>query len=175
MSELQNNVMALQMDRVKNFEFAAEAFARSRFMLRTSEYGDNEEEVSALQDIAENIKCTVETSGDGVSLNIDFDSGDKGDYLEIIENGMPAPQTGGKGGVVTNPDGSTRLSEVPQQLWGNPIEEYSEQGSEILQEIKTMLTSLFKTYVEDVISDCRSEITKIAKEYVENELRKTQK
>lgn len=175
MSEIQNSVMLLQSERVKSFELTADAFARSRFMLRSSEYGDNEEEIAVLQNIAENIKCTVETSDGGVSLNIDFDNGDRGNYLEVVENGMPAPQTGGDNGVVTNPDGSTRLSEVPQQLWGNPIEEYSEQGSEILQEIKTMLTSLFKTYVEDVISDCRSEITKIAKEYVENELRKTQK
>jgi hypothetical protein len=60
-------------------------------MLRSSEYGDNEEEIAALQNIAENIKCTVETSDGGVSLNIDFDNGDRGNYLEVVENGMPAP------------------------------------------------------------------------------------
>jgi hypothetical protein len=135
-------------------------------MLRSSEYGDNDEEMKALEDIANGIKCRVESTEEGLSLAIDYEYEDPGDYLSVIEDGMSAPLTGGNNGIVTNPDGSTRQSEVPPELWGNPIEEYSEAGSEIKDEIHAMVSDLFASYVETLVSESRSEIAEIAKRHV---------
>lgn len=172
MNEIQKTITSVQCSKAKDFEMTAEAFARSRFMVRSSEYGENVDEMEALQKIADGIKCRVEQSDSGISQAIDFDDNDRGNYLEVIEEGMSAPLTGGDNGIVTEPDGSTRQSNVPERLWGNPIEEYSKQGSEILEEIRMMLQDLFRTYIQELISDSRSELVNIARNYVVQELQK---
>lgn len=169
MVEVHDHIINLLATRAKDFEIPAEAFARSRIMLLSSEYGDNAEERAALQNIAEGIKCTVNASDDGVSLSIDYDSRDPGGYLSVVDGGLEAPQTGGKHGTVTMPDGSTRHSNVPSVLWGNPIEEYAEPPSGVVEEIKMMLTDLFKEHLSLLIAENKSEIAKAVKAAIENE------
>lgn len=169
MVEMQDRIINLLAARAKSFEMPAEAFARSRIMLLSSEYGDNAEERAALQNIAEGIKCTVNASADGASLSIDYDSRDPGDYLSVVDGGLEAPQTGGNHGTVTMPDGSTRRSNVPPALWGNPIEEFAEPPSGVVEEIKMMLTDLFTEHLRLLIAENKSEIAKTVKAAIENE------
>lgn len=173
--QLQAQVSALIGNKAKGLEPMLKAFAQSRFLVAASEYGENEKELDALNMISEAIQCTVVSTGSGVSLEIDFDDGDKGNYLEIIQDGMSAPLTGGTNGTVRNPDGSVQRSAVPEQLWGNPIEEYAESGSDVLEDVKALLKDLFTSNVRDLVSQSRKEISSIAKDAVMQELRKALK
>ena len=169
-SNLQRDMCSLIASRAKEFQDFAESFARSRFLLHSTEFGQNNEETEALQNIAAGIKCEIVQSDSGVSLSIDFDDGDTGEYLDVVEHGMPPPLTGGRGGIVTNPDGSTYPSRVPKQLWGNPIDEYAKTGSDVLDEVKMMLKDLFTQRVKEITSECKPELTKLAKSYVTQEI-----
>lgn len=152
------------------FEHFAQTFAQQRFLLYSTEFGTNTEETEALQQIAAAIRCNIEQSDGGVSIYIDFDAGDRGNYLEVVEEGMDAPLTGGHNGVVANPDGSTLPSNVPEHLWGNPIDSYAKSGSEVLEEVKMMLKDLFTARVREVVSESKPELAKMAKEYVAQEI-----
>lgn len=162
-----NQIIAQISSKAQSFQPLAESFAKSRFLLATIEYGQNEEETAALEKIAAGIKVAITQTSEGVSLNVDFDDNDAGNYLEIVQDGMPAPVTGGAGGFVHNPDGSVTTSNVPPALWGNLIPEFSKSGSETLEEVKTMLTSLFVDEIERLIQDSTSEIENMAKSYIE--------
>lgn len=148
----------------------AENFARSRFLLAAMEYGQNEDESSAQEKIASGIKCRIEQTESGLSLDIDYDDNDTGNYLNIIQNGMPAPVTGGAGGFVHNPDGSTETSKVPPELWGNVIPQFAKSGSDVLGEVRNMLSQLFADEVRAIVSDSKSEIAAIAKSYILQEM-----
>ena len=164
-------VISLIASKAQGYRSMAEGFARSRFQLASIEYGQNEDEMLALEKIAAGIKCNIEQTATGVSLNIDFDDKDQGNYLEIIEHGMPAPVTGGAGGFVHNPDGSTETSKVPPELWGKPIPEFAKTGSDVLGEVKTMLSDLFFEEVRHVVAASNYEIAAQAKDYVLKELK----
>lgn len=157
--------------KMTTFQPFAESFAKQRFLLYSAEFGTNDEETEALQKIAAAIKCKIVRSDSGVSLDIDFDDGDQGNYLEVIEHGMDAPLTGGHNGVVTNPDGSTEPSQVPEQLWGNPIDSYAKSGSEVMDEVKMMLKDLFTSRVREVVSESKPELAQLAKTQVLQEIR----
>lgn len=131
-------IIALIASKAQDYQSMAENFAKSRFLLASIEYGQNEDETRALEKIASGIKCKISQTESGITMDIDFDGNDAGNYLEIIESGMPAPVTGGAGGFVHNPDGSTETSKVPPELWGNPIPEFAKSGSDVLGEVKNM-------------------------------------
>lgn len=171
-TELKAQVAALIANKAKDLVPLMEEFAKSRFLVAASEYGENEDELEALQKISDAIKCTVADTGSGVSLSIDYDDADHGNYLDIIQNGMGAPLTGGTNGVVREPDGGTRLSKVPEQLWGNPVEEYAKEGFDVIGEMKEMLQKLFADNIRDLVSQSKSEIAGLAKPVIVQELRK---
>ena len=165
-----NKVISLIANKAQGYQTMAQNFAKSRFLLAAIEYGQNEDETEALEKIADGIKCIITPTSAGVTLDVDFDDSDQGNYLEIIQHGMPAPVTGGAGGFVHNPDGSVETSEVPPSLWGNPIPEFAKTGSDVMEEVKTMLKQLFTDEVNNIVRDSREEIATIAKTYVEQEL-----
>lgn len=168
--DLNESFRALVAKKMEPFEHFAESFAKQRFLLYSTEFGTNAEETEALQRIAAEIRCDIAQSDGGVSIDIDFDTGDRGNYLEVVEEGMDAPLTGGHNGVVTNPDGSTRPSNVPEQLWGNPIDSYAKSGSEVLEEVRMMLKDLFTSRVREVVSESKPELARMAKAYVVQEI-----
>jgi len=133
-------IINLIAQRAKNYESMARNFAQSRFLLASIEYGQNEAETEALQKIAAGIQCKIVATDTGVSLDIDFDNNDSGNYLEIIEEGMLAPLAGGSGGFAHNPDGSVYRSNYPEHLWGTPLEDLSKPGSDTLDEVRKMLS-----------------------------------
>lgn len=148
----------------------AENFAKSRFLLASAEYGANEKEVSALQAIADGIRCRIVNEGNNIELSIDFDDADAGNYLEIVEEGMPAPLAGGSGGIAHNPDGSTYRSQYPPQLWGTPLENLAKTGSDTQSEIKRMLQDLFIQEVQSIVQESKNDIARIAKKHITQSL-----
>lgn len=171
MSEvLQNQICNLIAGKAESFQPFAESFAKQRFLLYSSEFGTNAEEIEALQKIASVITVKISRSGTEVNLDFDFDNGDRGNYLEVIEDGMDAPLTGGHNGIVTNPDGSTRPSNVPEQLWGNPIDSYAKSGSEVIDEVKMMLKDLFTNRIREIVSENKGEIARLAKSEIVQEI-----
>lgn len=156
--------------KAQEYQTLAESFAKSRLLLASVEYGQNEEESSALEKIANGIKCKVVATETGVGLDIDFDDNDPGNYLEIIQHGMPAPVTGGAGGFVHNPDGSIETSKVPPTMWGELIPEFAKTGTDVLGEVREMLSQLFADEVRNIVQGSHQEIAEIAKAYVIQEI-----
>lgn len=169
--ELQQRFIETIAKKAKPFQPFAQNFAKQRFLLYSTEFATNAEETEALQKIADGIRCRVEKSGEGVSVEIDFDAGDRGNYLEVVEEGMDAPLTGGHSGIVTTPDGSTRPSNVPEQLWGTPIDVYAKSGSEVLDEVKVMLKDLFTNRMKELVTESKPELAMLAKDYIRQEIR----
>ena len=164
------SIINLVAQKAKAYEPIARNFAQSRFLLASIEYGQNEEEIDALQKIAEGIQCKISASETGVSQDIDFDDNDSGNYLEIIDQGMPAPLAGGSGGFAHNPDGSVYRSLYPEHLWGSPLEELSKPGSDTLDEVRKMLSQLFADEVRNIIAESKSDIAAIAKRGIVDEI-----
>ena len=163
-------VISLIAGKAQSFQPFAESFAKSRFLLYSVEFGQNEEEAAALQQIADGIQCRIASTDGGIDLTIDFDNGDRGEYLDVIEGGMDAPLTGGHGGIVTNPDGTTRPSLVPEPLWGNPIDEYAKAGSDVCEEVRMMLKDLFADRVREIVSECKPMIAQAARKEIVQEI-----
>lgn len=162
MSEINGSAIAsIIADDVLSFEPMATNFAKSRFMVLASEFGSNEKEAAEVQKIADAVQCVIKQDGDGFSLDIDFP--DNSNYLEIIQNGEPKPVAGGSGGVAHNPDGSPYRSAVPRQFWGNVLDSLAKVGINIIGEIKTMLTGLFRDHVQSVVSSHKSDIAALFK------------
>lgn len=165
MSNTKLDVLPIISEKLDGFEDFAKRFAESRFLVATSEYGSNAEETAALEQIAENIVCNLSTVGNGFSLNVDIGSNNH-PYLNIIQEGMDAPLTGGDNGYVTLPDGSTRLSNVPEQLWGNPLPEYAKVGMDVVEEIRTMLTDLLVDQINDAVAASKEQIAQAARTHI---------
>ena len=165
---MNEQIIKIITDHIQDFTEFAQSFAKSRFAVLTTEFGSNQKELDALDYLASKIKCSIKETGSGVSLSVDYD--EDYEYFDVIQQGMEAPLTGGNNGVVTNPDGSTTHSNVPEQLWGTPIEEYAKEGEDVIGEIKMMLTDLFKERVQEAVSECRSQIADVAKAYIIKEV-----
>ena len=101
---------------------------------------------------------------------MDFDNADQGNYLEIIEHGMPAPYAGGDGGIVHNPDGTFEKSQVNPVFWGTRLDSLAKPGSDTLDEVRRMLGDLFRDEVQNIVAASRADIAGIAKQYIIQEL-----
>lgn len=165
-----STIISLIAAKAMGYKDMAESFAKSRFLLAATEYGENDEEMEALQKIADGIRCNIFATPSGVSLSVDYDDNDQGNYLEIIEQGMPAPYAGGDGGIVHNPDGTFKVSEVNPNFWGTRLDMLSKPGSDTLEEVNRMLGDLFRDEVQNIVSESRGEIAQAAKNYIVQEL-----
>ena len=92
-------------------------------------------------------------------------------FLEIVDAGMPAPLAGGDNGVSKNPDGSTYPSPTPYQLWDEPVPGYAKPATGVINEIKTMLSDLFRVEFQDAIQSSKAEILQLVKEYAAERIR----
>lgn len=161
---MNDRIIDIISNQVQDFTEFAQNFAKSRFAVLTTEFGENQEELDAIDYLVSKIKCNIQRTDSGVSLFIGYD--EDYEYMNVIQEGMEAPLTGGNNGIVTNPDGSTTYSNVPPQLWGTPIEQYAKEGEDVIGEIKMMLTDLFKERVQEAVSECKSQIAKEAKSHI---------
>ena len=155
------NIISLVAPKLDGYESEAEQIGRSRFMALCMDLGTNEAETAEIEKIANSFHYYVSSSGDGVELHREYL---QSPYSDIIENGMPAPYTGGQGGLVHMPDGSTRSSNVPSQLWGNEIPDYAKTGTAAFEEMDRMQQTLFPQAVSDAVQASRSDLAKLAKE-----------
>jgi len=78
--------------------------------------------------------------------------------------------SGGRNGTVTEPDGTVRPTNVPQQLWGTPLPEYAKQPNAVSDGIKQMLQSLVPSWIRETVSDSKNEIARLAKAEISNYL-----
>ena len=171
-SDFEVKLRSLIAERSRGFKTVGEAFAKTRFMIAASEYGDNPDEQHALAQISDAFRCDIVATSEGVRLMFDTDNNDPGNYLSIVEGGMPPPLSGGNNGIVTLPDGSTRPSRVPEQLQGQPVEEYAEPASEIMEQLTSMLRDLFADYVRNVIHESKKDIAIQAQQLVEQKIQR---
>ncbi len=151
-----SEIMNILLPRVQEFKDTAINFAKSRFVVAADEFGSNSEERAELDSIAESISVEIfSDGGNSVGMNIKYGHSP---YLDIIQNGMPAPLSGGDGGMVTEPDGSQRPSLVPEQLQGQTLPEYSKTGKDVMGEVATMMQDLFKAAVQEAVSNSKQDI-----------------
>ena len=128
----------------------------------------NEKEQAEYERIADSMSYRLISNGTSVSLN--GQEKQELPFQEIIEYGMTAPLSGGRNGTVTEPDGSTRPTNVPNQLWGTPLPEYAKEPNPVSDGIQQMLQTLVPSWIEETVSDSKTEIAQLIKPIVSQEL-----
>ena len=157
------DIVSIVMPKISGWQTTAINFAKSRFLVAASEFGMNDKESAELMNIADTISIEIFSEGKSVGININYGHSK---YLDVIQNGMPAPLTGGDGGVAHNPDGSTYNSQVNPNFWGQPIESFAKQGEDVMGEISTMIKDLFRNELTMCVDESKSEITDAVKTYL---------
>lgn len=160
---LSSDIVSIAESKLSGYDSEAEQVGRSRFMILCMDMGANPEEVAEIEKIADSFRYTVIKEGDELQLSREVC---QSPYAEIIENGMPAPYTGGEGGLVHMPDGTTRASNVPVQLWGHELPEYAKAGTSAFEEMDLMQKTLFPQAVRDAVQASRQEYSEIAKQEI---------
>ena len=153
--------------KISGLEQFAEQIGKSRFAVyRTETYAGNEKEEAEFDAIMNAFKCKIQQNGNSFSLFFYMDEHNPGGYLEIIDAGMEAPLAGGKGGISTNPDGSTYDTPTPRYRWDEPVPEYAKPGSGVIGEVYTIVRDLFQTEFRQAVADSKQEIMALVKDYV---------
>lgn len=124
----------------------------------------NEKEQAEYAKIAEGSKYVLEQSGSAIAL---LESEITESFFQsVIEEGMGAPVSGGNGGFVTEPDGSTRASKVPYPLRGTPLPQYAKAPNPVSEGVQTMLQSLFPSWANETVADSKADIAQLAKKEI---------
>ena len=163
----QEDFLNIIKSKITGLEQLAEQIGKSRFAVyKTEKYAGNEKEIEEFDAIMDAFRCKIEQNGNSFSLFFYVDEHNPGGYLEIIDEGMDAPLAGGKGGISTNPDGSTYDTPTPRHLWDVPVYKYAKPGTGVIEEIYTIVRSLFQTEFRQAVSDSKQEIMAIVKNHV---------
>ena len=91
----------------------------------------------------------ISVEGNTVSVKI-VTSGSE--YDKVSTEGKPEAFSGGQGGTVTLPDGSTVTSNVPPELWGQPVPNSAEPPSVWKDNAIKMIQSLLPGQIKDYIT-----------------------
>lgn len=130
--------------------------ARSERSKEAGEYKDNAEEAAATDEEISATQVTVSFDGKKVKLSLET-SGSMWD--SVTTGGKGIAMIGGQGGTVTEPDGSTRMSNVPPQLWGTrPVDDSAEPASLWKENFMKMAESLLPGLVQDIIASSKAMI-----------------
>ena len=174
----QQDYIAIIKSKLSGFEQFAENFGKERFLVYKSEIqapdesGDAfEKEVEEMEAISDAFKCEVRVEENTFTLFFYFDERNPGGFLEIVDAGMPAPLAGGDQGTSHNPDGSTYQSKTPIQLWDKPVPGYAKPATGVINEIRIMLSDLFKTEMHEAIASGKQEILNLVKNYTAERIR----
>lgn len=160
---LNSDIVNIVESKLSEYDTEAEQVGRSRFMILCMDIGANPEEAAEIEKIANSFRYTIIKEGDELQLSREVC---QSPYAEIIENGMPAPYTGGEGGIVHMPDGTTRSSKVPVQLWGHELPEYAKAGTAAFEEMDLMQKTLFPQAVRDAVQSSKQEYSEIVKQEI---------
>lgn len=112
-------------------------------------------------------ECTVLANGSQISFKPNISES----YLINYLKNHSTPVTGGDGGIAHNVDGSTYQSDVPQQLWGQPLpwlELPTLQGED---EVYHIIEVMAKDAVENAIANSTHEISEAVKPIVSQQIR----
>ena len=174
----QQDYISIIKSKISGFEQFAENFGKERFLVYVSEIQAPAEEPEAfekekdeMEAIADAFKCEIQIDENTFTLFFRFDERNPGNFLEIVDAGMPAPLAGGDHGTSHNPDGSTYASPTPIQHWDDPVEGYAKPATGVINEIRTMLADLFRTELNEAISAGKQEILNLVKEYTAERIR----
>lgn len=162
------NMVDIIASRLSDYPIEAEQVGRTRFMVLCMDIGANPDEVAEIEKIANSFRYVFSKEGDEVQLSREVC---QSPYAEIIENGMSAPLTGGEGGLVHMPDGTTRRSNVPEQLWGHELPEYAKKGTGAFEEMDRMQRTLFPQAARDAAQASRSDFSVLAKKKMIEEIK----
>ena len=181
---IKNDATMVIYKKLEDFIPLAENLGRSRFLVYESEVhasGEDslahEKEDAEMEAIAEAFRCEIKQSGGQFSLFFYMQERNPGGFLEIVDAGMPPPLVGGEDGTAHNPDGSTYQSKAPLAAYGLPLDgstsfgrtvlpDYSKAGTGVINEIKTMLQSLFHDFFIEAVGEAKQEIMELAKQEV---------
>lgn len=174
----QKDYISIIKSKISGFEQFAENFGKERFLVYVSEIQAPDEEELAFQKekeemeaIADAFKCEIKVEGNKFTLFFYFDERNPGNFLEIVDAGMPAPLAGGDNGISHNPDGSTYRTPTPMELWDEPVPGYAKPATGVINEIRTMLSDLFRTELKEAIAAGKQEILNLVKRYTAEKIR----
>lgn len=175
---VKNDVLSIISLRLNEFIPLAENLGRSRFLLYKSDVHAPDEsdiayskEDAEMDAIAESFRCEIVQNGNSFSLFFYMNERDNGGFLEIVDAGMPAPYAGGNNGISTNPDGSTYTTPTPKRFWDTTIEGYAKPATGVINEIRTMLQTLFHSFFVETIEMAKTSIMNTVKTKVAAELK----
>ncbi len=174
----QSDYIAIIKSKISGFEQLAENFGKERFMVYASEIQAPDEDANAfekeraeMEAIADAFKCEIQVNENTFTLFFHFDERNPGNFLEIVDAGMPAPLAGGDHGVSHNPDGSTYASPTPIQQWDEPVPGYAKPETGVINEIRTMLSDLFRAELGEAIATGKQEMLQLVKDYTAERIR----
>jgi len=180
---IRSDATSILAGKLNNFVSLAESLGRARFLVYKSEVpapgeGDwaAEAEWAEMDAIAESFRCEIKQSDGQFSLMFYMYERDPGGFLEIVDAGMPAPLVGGDNGTAHRPDGSTYKSLAPLSAYGKPLDgsdgrpDFSKEGTGVINEIKTMLKSLFHDFFMEKLEETKVEIKKLAKQELQSRI-----
>lgn len=123
---------------------------RSERMKDSGEYSDNPEEAAQMQAEIDATDVEFEVEGSSIAVKI-VTSGSE--YDKVSTEGKPESYSGGQGGIVTLPDGSTVRSEVNPNLWGQPVPDSAEPPSVWKDNAIKMIQSLLPQQIKDYVTE----------------------
>lgn len=175
----QEDYLRIIASKLNGFETFAENFGRARFLVYESEIQapdeDGEafaEETAEMEAIAAAFRCEIKQSGNRFGLYFYMDERNPGNFLEIVDSGMPPPLAGGDHGYSHKPDGSVYPSPTPMERWDEPVEGYAKPATGVINEIQTMLTELFRQRIQEAVEESKQEILGLVKQYTVQCIRK---
>lgn len=175
---LNDSILSIVASKMDDFKLFAENFGRSRFLVYKSEVhapGENDfaydKEDAEMEAIADAFRCEIIQEDQKFTLFFHMDERNPGGFLEIVDAGMPAPLAGGDHGTSHNPDGTTYASSTPKSRWNEPVPEYAKPETGVINEIRTMLQTLFHGFFTDTVKDSKAEILKAMKQQVASRLK----
>ena len=159
--------------KLSGFEQFAESFGKERFLVYKSEIQAPEEKADArireeaeMEAIADAFKCEIIQEESRLTLFFYFNERNPGHFLEIVDAGMEPPLAGGDHGISHNPDGSTYRTPTPKSRWETPVPGYAKPATGVINEIRIMLSDLFRAAVNEAIVSAKQNMLQSVKNYV---------
>lgn len=115
----------------------------------------NDNEFAIIDSLANSVQCVLDTAGSTVSCSIDYDNSH---VIETVEAGTGALYAGGDNGTVTELDGSTRDTNVPENFWGTRVSWLERSGQPITENIETRLHTLVPSAVSEALESSSDSI-----------------
>lgn len=164
--------------KMSGFEQFAESFGKQRFLVYKSEVHAPAEKAMAhikedteMEAIADAFKCEIVQTDGTFTLFFYFDERNPGNFLEIVDAGMPPPLAGGHRGISKNPDGSTYKTPTPIERWLDEVPGYAKPATGVINEIRMMLSDLFRSEMNEAIESAKQDILQLVKDYTAERMR----